>query len=164
MTRGSVLFLDTNVLLAATDRSRTEHGDCTSLLVEVGSAGCHLTCTPQILREYLVVATRPVEANGLGLASIDAQRNVQKFQSRVTVLDESTQVLRSLLGLVETHGLTGKRIHDASIVAAMTANRLHVLITSNGDDFRTVFEGTILSPTACLVELRRLASAPTPRR
>ncbi len=157
MTRGSVLFLDTNVFLAATDRSRAEHSACTALLVEVGSAGCHLACTPQVLREYLVVATRPVEANGLGLASIDAQTNVRRFQSRITVLEESTQVLKSLLALVEAHDLTGKRIHDANIVAAMTAHRLQVLVTSNSDDFRTIFEGTLLSPKACLAELRRLA-------
>jgi len=157
MTRGSVLFLDTNVFLAATDRSRDEHSDCTALLSEVDSAGCHLACTPQVLREYLVVATRPVEANGLGLASIDARTNVRKFRNRITVLDESTRVLESLLALVEAHDLKGKRIHDANIVAAMTAHRLHVLVTSNSDDFRHISESTILGPTACLVELRRLA-------
>lgn len=66
MTRGSTLLLDTNVLLSATDRSRNSHASCTELFELLPAAGVHPVTIGQVLREYLVVATRPVEVNGLG--------------------------------------------------------------------------------------------------
>ncbi|TVQ22600.1 MAG: PIN domain-containing protein [Spirochaetaceae bacterium] len=154
MTRGSVLFLDTNVLLAASDRSRSAHPDCTSLFSEASMAGCHLACTPLVLREYLVVSTRPIDVNGLGLSTGGALRNVREFRKKVVVLDESTQVLKGLLALVEAHGLTGKRVHDANIVAAMAVHRVDTLVTSNDSDFKDLLEGRILSPAESLSLLR----------
>ncbi|MFW5743521.1 MAG: type II toxin-antitoxin system VapC family toxin [Spirochaetota bacterium] len=154
MTRGSVLFLDTNVLLAATDRSRREHSNSRAILREAETAGCHLACTPQIIREYLVVASRPVDVNGLGMSAADALANVQAFRTRLTVVDESSRALQELLSLVATHDLTGKRIHDANIAAAMAAHGLDILVTSNGDDFRSLFLGRIVGPSECLAELR----------
>lgn len=162
MTRGSVLFLDTNVLLAATDRSRTEHSSCAALLREAEVAGCHLACTPQILREYLVVSTRPIDVNGLGLSTGGALANIRSFRRRLILLEESTKVLEKLLALVADHELTGKRIHDANIVAAMTAHRLDTLVTSNPNDFREIFRDRVVGPSECLAELRRdLDSRPT---
>ncbi len=52
-TVGDVLFLDTNVLLTATDSSRPEHRDAMRLLNEAGGRGLHLAVSGQIFREYL---------------------------------------------------------------------------------------------------------------
>ena len=72
MTRvDEVLFLDTNILLAATDESRHNHLLASRLLAASGSLGCRCALSGQIIREYLVVATRSVEANGLGLDAAD---------------------------------------------------------------------------------------------
>ena len=64
---GDILFVDTNVLLTATDESRPQHRDAGRLFGESGLHGLHLAASGQILREYLVVATRPPDTNGLGL-------------------------------------------------------------------------------------------------
>jgi len=86
MTRGSLLLLDTNVLLAATDVSRDSHALCTELFQLPVGTGVHLVTIGQILREYLVVATRPVEVNGLGLDTTDAVRNIRAFRTRTHLL------------------------------------------------------------------------------
>ena len=47
-----------------------------------------LAVTPQVLREYLAVTTRPESGNGLGLEMAAALANVETFLTRLTVLDD----------------------------------------------------------------------------
>ena len=90
----------------------------------------------QIIREYLVVATRPIGANGLGLSPRDALRNVQQFGKRATFFDESEAVSMRLRSLVGSHRLTGKSIHDANVVAVMASQGIRWLVTENPYDFK----------------------------
>ncbi|HEY5878396.1 MAG TPA: PIN domain-containing protein, partial [Nakamurella sp.] len=72
--------LDTNVLLAATDESTIEHADAVAALNYWPASGLVLYTSGQILREYLVVATRPTAVNGLGLPIADAVDNVRELR------------------------------------------------------------------------------------
>ncbi|MDR1214562.1 MAG: hypothetical protein LBK54_10865 [Propionibacteriaceae bacterium] len=56
------IFVDTNVFLAATDPHRQSHQAALTFLQEGEDT---LFMSPQILREYLVVATRLSAVNGL---------------------------------------------------------------------------------------------------
>jgi predicted nucleic acid-binding protein len=94
----------------------------------------------QVFREYLVVATRPLENNGFGLTPNDALANLEAFSKCIQLLDENQVVARQLQQLVKKHRLKGKRIHDANLVATMQENGLKQLKTYNQDDFST-FEG-----------------------
>lgn len=133
-------FVDTNVLLIGTDESRAYHAEALAFL-EAGLSGTQrLFASGQVYREYLVVATRPVEANGLGLTSAKALANIREFQSCVQRLDENNDVTEQLFGLVKVHHLNGKHIHDANIVATMKAHGLVRIRTNNPDDFSS-FEG-----------------------
>ena len=134
-TAGDVLFVDTNVLLTATDTSRPRHPDAMWLFDDAGARGVHLAVSGQVLREYLVVATRPPNANGLGLNSVDAIANVNEFVRLTHSCDETEEVGRRLRQLALTYSLRGKVLHDANIVATMTANGISVLVTQNVDDF-----------------------------
>ena len=136
---GEVVFVDTNVLLSATDESRAHHREALRLIAESGARGVHLAASGQILREYLVVATRPVEVNGLGLAVADATANLQQFLRYLHTYDESEAVASRLRDLGLGHGLRGKRFHDANIVATMAAHGIRTLVTQNEDDF-TAFD------------------------
>ncbi len=71
------VMLDTNVLLAATDESRTEHHAALTILNDWPAGATTLCASGQILREYLAVATRPADRNGLGLKLSDALGNVR---------------------------------------------------------------------------------------
>ncbi|MFP4069131.1 MAG: type II toxin-antitoxin system VapC family toxin [Verrucomicrobiota bacterium] len=135
MTDDKRCFVDTNVFLAATDRDRPDHTHAIDFL-ESGLRGeARLFANGQVFREYLVVATRPVPDNGLGLTASDALSNLQAFAQGVQLLEENQAVSRQLQRLVEKFEVSGKRIHDANIVATMRENGLAQLKTFNQDDF-----------------------------
>lgn len=130
------VFLDTNVLLAATDLARPERDAALGVLERWPREGVALYVSGQVLREYLAVATRPAKSNGLGLSPADAVANVRALRSRLQVLAEDGRQQDTLLRLVHEHDVSGKQVHDANIVAAMLAASLEVLLTLNGEDFR----------------------------
>ena len=143
------LFLDTNLLIAATDRARAEHSVVTRAFNETWPhQGVTLYTSGQVLREYLAVVTRPVDVNGLGLGASSALANVAAFRLRMTFLDENEKVAARLGGLIAKREVSGKRIHDANIVATMLAHGIQVLLTLNPRDFAS-FDG--------LVEVRGVA-------
>jgi len=51
-----------------------------------------------VLREYLVVATRSIESNGLGLSLADALANRDMLEARMRFLDETHAVSVRLSG------------------------------------------------------------------
>ena len=108
-TAGEILFADTNVFLSATDRSRKHHAEARELLQSAGAVKAILAVSGQIIREYLVVATRPVEVNGLGLVVEDALMNIAVFTRKYfQFCEESEKVARRLRDFVQTHRLTGQ--------------------------------------------------------
>jgi predicted nucleic acid-binding protein len=122
-TVDDVLFADTNVFLAATDRSRPMHASARKLLEEAARGDRHVALSGQVVREYLVVATRPVGVNGLGLLTEDALANIDVFtRPPFQFCDETEIVSQRLQKLIRDHGLAGKRIHDANIVALNEAD------------------------------------------
>ena len=144
---GELVFLDTNILLSATDRGRPSHTAAQSVFPQALTAGVHLAISGQVLREYLVASTRPLSANGLGLGLSDAVHNVNTFRRRAVFLEESETVADELLRLLGSADVSGKRVHDANIVATMATHNVALLLTENPDDF-AVFSGIdTLSPT-----------------
>ncbi len=131
ITVGEILFLDTNILLIATDESRPYHRFAKRIIATHNRSGIHLGVSGQIIREYLVVATRVPEANGLGLGSDEALSNVEVFRQRLVFFDETEAVSNELRSLIGSCELTGKRIHDAYVVATMLTHGLSKLITEN---------------------------------
>ncbi|MGH3170475.1 MAG: type II toxin-antitoxin system VapC family toxin [Trebonia sp.] len=129
------VMLDTNIFLAATDESRAEHSDALAILNR-WSAGSTLLCTSgQILREYLAVATRPGEKNGLGLKPADAVGNVRAIRERTILLEEDSRVADRLKRLLEDVECGGKQVHDANVVATMLVHGVGTIVTMNSGDF-----------------------------
>jgi len=162
-------FLDTNILVAATDASRNGHADCAELLRQGFEGRAALCCSNQVHREYLVVATRPVAVNGLGMTTSQATRNVERFQQAAAVLDDTVSSGKRLLGLVRKHRLVGKRIHDANLVAVSLERGIHRLVTLNPSDFAGFGDLLVLSPAEALGEPGPRGPAPdsptdTPRK
>jgi predicted nucleic acid-binding protein len=131
------VLLDSCVLVAATDQNRKGHRDALTVLETWPAKGTRLYLSGQILREYLVVATRPEVVNGLGLSLADALDNLGVFRDRVTLLAESGKVTDRLLGLLREVTCRGKAVHDANLVATVLAHGVGTVVTSNlGDFFR----------------------------
>jgi len=144
----ALVIVDTNVLLAATDTSRRTHAAATLFL---NTDQRRLALTPQIVREYLVVATRPISANGLGLSAADAVANIEQLLSEMELLDETPATTRHLLGLTRRNLASGKQIHDANIVAVAIAHKASSIATDNTSHFLR-FAG--------LMDLEELAADP----
>lgn len=136
------VFVDTNILLCATDKKRKQHVECLELFNKAFHGTGTLIINSQVIREYLVVTTRPVEVNGLGLVPEKAIENANRFQSVCHVVDDNKTTTNTLIELVQKWSLKGKKIHDANIVATMIANGIQYLLTLNPDDF-SIFENQL---------------------
>lgn len=130
------ILVDTNVLLTATTPARPRHQDALDVLNRWPNEGKRLCTCGQIMREYLVVATREPEHNGLGLAPSQALKNVDTMLDRMRFLDEDSEVAEQLRELIRQVDCRGKRIHDANLVAIATRHRVDRLVTSNVEDFQ----------------------------
>jgi len=128
-------MLDTNVLLAATDEGRVEHDQALAIVNIWPARGTALYASGQIMREYLAVATRPAEKNGLGLPLADALANVRAFRGRTTLLAEDGKVADRLIALLDQTACGGKQIHDANVVATMLVHGIGTIVTINSGDF-----------------------------
>ena len=133
--RGARLLVDTNVLIEATDEGRPFHQQAVRLFREAPVHGADLVLAPQILREYLVVATRPVENNGLGMATPEALDNVRQFRSRAALIAETLEAGELFLKWAGQCGIRGKKLHDLQILATAAAGGVDALITANEEDF-----------------------------
>ncbi len=127
------LFVDTNVLIFATNPASPWHKVALNNLQEARQSGVELAISPQIIREYLVAATRPVPGQSLPLATI--LRNVQTFQSNFRLVADNTSVSTQLVKLIAEVKVAGKQIHDANIVATMQVFSITHLLTHNISDF-----------------------------
>ena len=145
MTGDNPLFLDTNLLIEATNAKRRQHEQVRALI----ETHPRLVFSAQVLREYLVVATRPTEANGLGLSLPDALENVHAFRENIRLLPEERPILPTLIKLVGEIPCAGKRIHDAHIVATLMVHKVGRIATLNAEDFRAFSKWiVVLTPTA----------------
>jgi len=128
-------MLDTNVLLAATDAGRAEHDQALEIVNDWPGRGTTLYTSGQIMREYLAVATRPAERNGLGLKLADALANVRALRARTNLLAEDGKVADRLLALLDHIECGGSQVHDANVVATMLVHGIDAVVTINLDDF-----------------------------
>ena len=135
ITEGELIFIDTNILLSATDTSRESHIAAKTIFNKILKAGCNPVACGQVIREYLVVATRPLKSNGLGLSTGDAIHNIRQFMSRITLFEEKLSAVEILQHLIIKHQIAGKRIHDANIAAVMKIHGISYLVTDNKSDF-----------------------------
>jgi predicted nucleic acid-binding protein len=130
------VFVDTNVLLAATDQDRDQHLDALTFLDHGLDGTFRLFLSGQVFGEYLVVATRPLTVNGLGLSTEKAVENVAHFRKALQVLPEDDACSTRLNAMVQTYELKGKRIHDAALLVCMSRHGLRRLKTYNPFDFQ----------------------------
>ena len=135
MTPGSIVFIDTNILLVASDTSRQNHSVAKGIFNYLLESGRHPAMNGQVIREYLTVATRPLSVNGFGMNPSEASHNITQFNKKIQLFDETVVTAELLQHLVIRHKLKGKRIHDANLVATMRTHGIKYLLTENKKDF-----------------------------
>jgi len=128
------VLADTNIILCRFQRAHPQHRQARDAITRFSKDGNRVCVASQNLIELWAVATRPVENNGLGLTPAQADRVVARVESSVFRLPDTDDVYPEWRRLVVTHGVSGKKVHDARLVAAMTVNRITHILTFNADD------------------------------
>ena len=117
------------------------HTVATAALSELDRSGEPIWISRQVLREALVVLTRAAAEGGV-LSVADVLAHLRLIEASYTVADDDAATTRRLFDLVEQIPVSGKRIHDANIVATMLAHGIGRLLTHNRADFER-FSGII---------------------
>ncbi|MCC5661097.1 PIN domain-containing protein [Nostoc sp. XA010] len=138
---GNPVFLDTNILVYASQIKSPFHQAAMEAIQDFYDAGVDLWISRQVLREYLATLTRPQQfANLLPIAIVI--QDLRYFYNRFRVAEDSSQVTERLLTLMEEIPSGGKQVHDANIVATMLVYGIPQLLTHNTSDFAR-FSGLI---------------------
>ncbi|WP_414518984.1 type II toxin-antitoxin system VapC family toxin [Nostoc sp. PCC 9305] len=138
---GNPVFLDTNILVYASQIQSPFHQPAMETIQDFYDAGVELWISRQVLREYLATLTRPQQfVNPLPIAIVI--QDLRYFYNRFRVAEDSSQVTERLLILMEEIPSGGKQVHDANIVATMLVYGIPQLLTHNIGDFAR-FSGLI---------------------
>ncbi len=130
-----IFLIDTNVLVRLEDSLDPRHVEALGAIEWLKRNGHDCQIVPQVLYEFWVVATRPLEGNGLGLDPGKAEDAIQEWMSFFRLRLDERGVFRRWIDLVSMNQVRGKTAHDARLVAAMERHGLTNLLTFNPADF-----------------------------
>ncbi|MBN4006322.1 type II toxin-antitoxin system VapC family toxin [Nostoc sp. LPT] len=131
---GDPVFLDTNILVYASQIQSPFHQAAMETIQGFYDTGVELWISRQVLREYLAMLTRAQQfANSLPIAIVI--QDLRYFYNRFRVAEDNSQVTERLLTLMEEIFSGGKQVHDTNIVATMLVYGISQLLTHNISDF-----------------------------
>ncbi len=139
-------LLDTNILLRAADTSSSTHSLAVEAITSIIETENECIIIPQTLTEFWVVATRPIDVNGLGWTIQQTRNHVDDLLENFRLLEDNYQIFQLWLELVTDYNIKGKRSHDLKILALMKFYDIKFLITFNPTDFIPLPQITILRP------------------
>lgn len=133
-TADEKIFIDTNVLIHATNQLSEWHDKALYRLRSLRDDGVEMYISTQMLREYIAVATRnAIEKKDFSLSEV--VQNIDIFQKEFRVIEETLYTISSLTEIIQKYSVSGKQVHDANIVASMKSYGLKNLLTHNKSDF-----------------------------
>lgn len=139
-------LIDTNVLLRAIDRNHPHSGLVRRSLIMLRRQGIELFFTPQNLIEFWAVATRPVDSNGLGMSVDWTAVQLSRIKRFFNLVADTPDAFPEWERLVLRYQVSGKKVHDARLVAAMKVNGISQILTFNADDFARYGEIRVIHP------------------
>jgi predicted nucleic acid-binding protein len=143
-TSSDAVFLDTNVLVYAADESATHHIACRSLCSR-GIGGSERLClSPQILSEFISVATNP---NVLPhpLSARDARLHAEMLAASFAIITGGEGLVPPFFGLLQSLEASGKRVHDILHAATMLENGIDRIYTYDAG-FTRIPGITVITP------------------
>lgn len=142
MTDSNFHFLYTNILVYYTLNNFDEEKHIISYnLLNKLFKEKKLVISTQILREFYAVVTNKRYLND-PLSIEQANNQIDYFKSVFTVLPININVINEPQKLLVNSKIIGQNIHDATIAATMSANRIETIWTFNKKDFNR-FENLI---------------------
>lgn len=113
-----------------------QSGAATRALTRLREQGEGLCVARQNLIEFRNVASRPLDKNGLGLSTAEADLELDIAERDFDTLPENDAVYDMWRRLIAAKGVSGKQVHDARLVAFMLVYGVTHLLTFNGADFK----------------------------
>jgi predicted nucleic acid-binding protein len=129
------VLVDANILLRSAEPTHAMHAMAEAAVLALEARGDVVCVVPQVIYEYWAVATRPVTVNGLGRTPVETDAEVDDILTAFLLLADPPGVFDNWRALVRTHAVSGKKSHDARLVAAMQVHGLTHLLTFNVADF-----------------------------
>ena len=139
-------LIDTNITLRGLDRNHPHYRLVRRAIIELRRQGNVLCLTAQNLIEFWAVATRPVDANGLGMSIEWTAAQVGRMKHLFKVLATGPEDYSEWERLVVQHRVSGKKVHDARLVAAMRVRGVTHILTFNVQDFARYGDIRAVSP------------------
>ena len=130
----SLVLLDTNVVARLVDTAAAQYSECWQAVEALISRGDQPCLAAQVLIEFWVVATRPLDVNGLGWGIEVTADTIRSLCEQFPLLPDCAAVFTHWLALA-TGGVRGKRAHDARLVAFMRVHNIAAILTLNLGDF-----------------------------
>ncbi len=128
-------LVDTNVLLRFADRLDPLRPVVRSAIRALRADGHVLQATPQNFAEFWNAATRPADKNGWSLTPRSADRWLRCVERIFRLLPDSASVYPEWRRLVVAFGVSGVKVYDARLVAAMVVCGITHIVTLNPADF-----------------------------
>jgi predicted nucleic acid-binding protein len=141
-------LVDTNVLLRGLDRRHPHCRTVRRALILLRRQGMQPCLAAQNIVEFWAVATRPVDANGLGMSCAWAAAQLARMKRFFVILAENADVQPEWERLVAQHSVSGKKVHDARLVATMNVHQVSRILTFNTGDFSRYPGVTAINPSS----------------
>jgi predicted nucleic acid-binding protein len=139
-------LVDTNVLLRALDRQHQLCSAARRAMINLRRQNYDLYLTAQNLIEFWAVATRPVDANGLGMSTQWSAAQLTRMKRFFSILSDTGDIVTEWERIVIQQEVSGKKAHDARLVASMKVHGITEILTFNGADFSRYLGITIIDP------------------
>jgi len=137
---------DTNVVSRFVLPDDPLHSLVRDAIFELQQRGDLVCVTPQVLVEFQALATRPIEANGLGLTTAQASDRARQIEALYPLLDETPDIYVHWRLLVDAFDVKGRQVYDARLAAVMLAHKITHLLTLNPTHFRRFTGITTVEP------------------
>jgi predicted nucleic acid-binding protein len=144
-----MIAVDTNVLIGAIQTFDPNlRATARRAVKSLYRSGEELLCFPQNLVEFWNASTRAATSNGLGFSPEQAGRYLDRFQTILRILPETPEIFPTWRKLVLEHRVSGIKVHDARIVAAMGVHQVPKILTFDLDDFNRYQNITVVHPNS----------------
>lgn len=139
-------LLDTNVLLRLYQPNSPEFSSIRRAVNSLHRANAALYYLSQNIIEFWNVSTRPLAQNGYGLSPTETDEVARQIEKAFTLLPDVEAIHHEWRRLVSAYGVSGAKVHDARIVAAMIVHGVRQILTLDGSDFERYTEIAIVHP------------------
>lgn len=130
------ILVDTSILIRTSHRDSVQFGEALDAVDRLIQSEAEACLVPQVCYEYWVVATRPMEQNGLGQSATQASEKLGYLTNEFLFLNDESDIFGHWQNLVSTYQVLGKNAHDARLVAAMLRHGIPAILTLNARHFQ----------------------------